>query len=61
MKTYPKCDAKGCGFPAEVYTRFGARYCTGHSYLAEPSDPAPDYQPVRTSKSHRGEQAQEQR
>lgn len=34
-----KCDARRCGSPAEVFTRFGARYCRGHGYLAEVSEP----------------------
>lgn len=29
-----KCDAKGCGSPAEVNDRMGGHFCRGHSYLA---------------------------
>lgn len=37
-----KCDVKRCGSPAEVSTPFGARYCRGHRYLAEPQNLSDD-------------------
>jgi hypothetical protein len=35
MSAEKKCDAPRCGWPATVATKFGARYCSGHAYLAE--------------------------